>query len=79
MTQMTKQQFDNYTFQKPDDRPEKERREKSDTRLFWCLWVPLGAVVGFFACVVGDSGAFLIPVWGITTFMLWAGAKGLSE
>ena len=79
MTQMTKQQFDNYTFQKPDDRPEKERREKSDNRLFWCLWVPLGAVAGFFACVVGDSGAFLIPVWGITTFMLWAGAKGLSE
>jgi len=36
-------------------------------------------MAGFFACVVGDSGAFLIPVWGITTFVLWAGAKGLSE
>ena len=79
MTQMTRQEFDNYTFQKPDDRPEKERREKSDNRLFWCLWVPLGAVVGFFACVVGDSGGLFVPVWGISTFVLWAAFGRSSE
>jgi hypothetical protein len=68
---MTKQEFDNCLFQQEDPHPEQERRDKSDTRAFWFLWIPLGAVVGFFACVVGDSGGFFLPVWGVTTLLLW--------
>ena len=72
MTRMTKYEFDNATFQQADPRPEQEKLAKTDTRLFWAVWIPLGALVGFFACVVGGSGGFFIPVWGITTFGLWA-------
>jgi hypothetical protein len=79
MTQMTREQYHNYLFQQPDLRPDKEKKEKSDTRAFWCLWVPLGAVIGFFACVVGGSGGFFVPVWGLSTFVLWAAFGRSSE
>jgi len=72
MTQMNRQQFDNYTFQKPDNRPDKERAEKLDTRRFWCLYLPAGVLAGFFGCVVGNSGAYFVPVGGVVVFLLWA-------
>jgi hypothetical protein len=79
MIQLTKSEFHNATYQVLDPRPEKERRAKADTKLFWCLWVPLGAVFGFFACIVGDSGGYFVPVWGISTFVLWAAFGRSSE
>jgi hypothetical protein len=79
MTQMNRQQFDNYTFQKIDPRPDEERASKQSTRVFWCLCVPLGALIGFFACVVGGSGGFFIPVWGLSTFGLWATFEGFQK
>ena len=56
---MNRQEFNNCLFQQPDPEPDRKKAEKFDTRKFWCLWVPLGALVGFFACVVGGSGGFL--------------------
>lgn len=72
-------QIPNYlAYQVEDSEPDRKKAEKQDTRLFWFLWVPLGALVGFFACVVGGSGAYFIPVGGITAFVLWA-ALGKSS
>ena len=69
---MNRRDFNNYFYQQIDSEPDRKKAEKQDTRLFWFLWVPLGALVGFFACVIGNSGGFFIPVWGVTTFVLWA-------
>ena len=76
---MNKSDFDNAMFQQIDPEPDRKKAEKSDTRKFWCLWLPLGAVVGFFACVVGNSGGFFLPVWGVTTLVLWAAFGRSSE
>jgi hypothetical protein len=59
-------------YQVEDPEPDRKKAEKSDTRAFWFLWIPLGALAGFLACVLGDSGGFFLPVWGVTTFVLWA-------
>lgn len=72
MTRMTKSEFDNATFQQPDPRPDEEKLAKADTRVFWAIWIPIGMLVGFFACVVGGSAALFFPVWGFSTFVLWA-------
>lgn len=73
-------QIPNYlAYQVEDPEPDRKKAEKQDTRLFWFLWVPLGALVGFFACVIGNSGGFFIPVWGVTTFVLWAVTGESSE
>ena len=67
-----RKQFQNCMFQQPDPEPDRKKAEKSDTRAFWFLFIPAGALVGFFACVVGNNGAYFLPVGGITTFALWA-------
>lgn len=69
---MNRQDFDNFTYQKTDPEPDRKKAEKLDTRKFWLLWIPLGALAGFFACVTGGSGAYFIPVGGIVAFLLWA-------
>jgi len=76
---MNRQQFDNFTFQQSDPEPDRKKAEKSDTRKFWFLFLPAGALVGFFACVIGNSGGFFLPVWGVTTFVLWAAFGRSSE
>ena len=78
MTRMTQKEFDLKSFQVEDPRPDKEKKEKSDTRKFWCLYFPAGVLSGFFGCVVGNSGAYFVPVGGIVVFLLWA-AFGTSE
>lgn len=69
---MNRQQFDNNFYQQPDPEPDRKKTESSELRKFWFLFVPLGALVGFVACVVGESGGYFIPVSGITIFALWA-------
>lgn len=69
---MNRQQFDNCMFQQPDPEPDRKKTEKSEFKKFWFLFVPLGLVAGFFACVVGNSGAYFVPCGGITVFVLWA-------
>jgi hypothetical protein len=65
--------IDNYLYyQVEDPEPDRKKAEKLDTRKFWFLWIPLGALVGFFACVVGNDGALFLPVSGLTVFGLWA-------
>lgn len=72
-------QIPNYlAYQVEDPEPDRKKVEKSDTRTFWFLWVPLGALLGFVGCVIGQSGAYLFPVWGVSTVALWA-AFGRSK
>ena len=73
-------QIPNYlAYQVEDPEPDRKKAEKHNTRLFWFLCLPAGALVGFFACVVGGSGAYFIPVGGITAFVLWAVTGKSSE
>lgn len=66
------QDFDNQTFQQEDPKPEEDHKKKTDFRVFWFIYVPLGAMAGFAACVLGQSGAYFFPVWGTMTLFLWA-------
>jgi hypothetical protein len=59
-------------YQVEDPEPDREKTEKSEFKKFWFLFVPLGCLAGFFACIVGDSGSYFIPVGGIAVFVLWA-------
>jgi len=73
-------QIPNYlAYQVEDPEPDRKKTEASELRKFWFLFVPLGVVAGFFACVVGDSGAYFVPVGGITIFVLWAVLGKKSE
>ena len=49
---MTREEWTNRAFQKIDPKPEQERKKRTDTRVFWFIYVPLGALVGFAATVV---------------------------
>lgn len=69
---MNRQQFDNQTYQQVDPKPEKERQKKTDLRVFWFVYVPLGALVGFAATVVSGVGPMFFPVWGLTVMFMWA-------
>lgn len=69
---MTRQDFDLQTFQQEDPKPEQTRQKKTSFRAFWFIYVPLGALAGFGACVLSGSGAVFFPVWGLMTLFLWA-------
>lgn len=69
---MTRQDYDLQTFQQEDPKPEEDRKKKTDFRVFWFIYVPLGALAGFAACEIGQSGAYFFPVWGTMTLFLWA-------
>ena len=70
--QMNRQQFQNHFFQQVDPKPDKERQKRTSFRAFWFVYVPLGALAGFAACVVGQDGALFFPVWGLTVLFIWA-------
>lgn len=69
---MTREEWTNRTFQKIDPRPDQEREKKTSFRAFWFIYVPLGALAGFAACEIGQSGAYFFPVWGLMTLFMWA-------
>ena len=75
---MNREEWTNKTFQKIDPRPDQERREKTNTRVFWFVYVPHGALVGFAATVLVPSGKVFFPVWGLTVLFMWA-FNGSSE
>ena len=69
---MTREEWTNRTFRKIDPKPDQERKKRTGTRVFWFIYVPLGALVGFAATVVGQSGGFFFPVWGVAVLFMWA-------
>ena len=69
---MTREEWTNRTFQKIDPKPDQERKKRMGARVVWFIYVPLGALVGFAATVVGQSGGFFFPVWGVTVLFMWA-------
>lgn len=69
---MNRQDFDNQTFQQEDPKPEEDRKKKTDFRVFWFIYVPLGALGGFAATVLSGIGSVFFPVWGLMTLFLWA-------
>jgi hypothetical protein len=75
VTKMSQSDFDNCMFQQEDPEPDRKKAGKLDTQKFWGLWVPAGILAGFVACIIGQSGAYFLPVGGVATFLLWAGSK----
>lgn len=69
---MNRQHFDNYFYQQEDPEPEKKRQKKTDFRVFWFVYVPLGALVGFAATILSGVGSLFFPVWGLTVLFMWA-------
>lgn len=69
---MTREEWTNRTFQKIDPKPDQERKKRTDTRVFWFIYVPLGALVGFAAAIVGQNDGLFFPVWGLTVLFMWA-------
>lgn len=69
---MTRQDFDNSFFQQEDPEPEKKRKKQTDFRVFWFIYVPLGALIGFAATVLSGLGPIFFPVWGLTVLFMWA-------
>lgn len=49
----------------------KEDPPKTHVMRFLVLWVPLGALAGFLACMVEHTGAMFFPVWGVVSLFLW--------
>jgi hypothetical protein len=43
------------------------------------LGIFIGAVAGFFACLIGDSGGYFLPVGGLTAFLVWAVGSSKEE
>ena len=68
----SRRQFQNAMFQQPDPEPDRKKAEKLDNILLGRLFIPAGALAGLFACLVGNSSAYFIPVGGFATFVLWA-------
>ena len=70
---MSKNSIQNYlSYLVEDPEPEKKRKKKSDMRVFWFIYVPLGALAGFGACILSGTGAVFFPVWGLMTLFMWA-------
>lgn len=69
---MNRQQFQNCFFQQEDPEPENKRKKKTDFRVFWVVYVPLGTLVGFAASMLGQDAGFFFPVWGLTVLFMWA-------
>lgn len=76
MSRMTQEEYDNYTFQQIDPLPERIKKEKSNTRRFWLLSVPLGAGCGLAAISMTGSVSAFWPVWLISTVLIQAGLEG---
>lgn len=51
-----RQKFDLATFQQVDPRPEVERQEKHEFRVFWFLGIPLGLIAAFAVTVATNMG-----------------------
>ena len=74
-----REQFDNRMFQQEDPKPAKDAADKLDTRKFWFVCVPLGAVVAFVASLVAQSGGVFLPCWVVVSLLIWGGMSGLGE
>ena len=70
MSQMTEEEFLNYTFQREDPRPDAEKREKSSFRRFWFLSVPAGAFFGFVGIAATGAPAAVWVVWVLATIVI---------
>ncbi len=67
----TKQQYENFLFQQPDPQPAKDAAAKTESRKFWAICVPLGALFAFIVTLItGSAGAFL-PCWFVLSLVLW--------
>lgn len=62
-----------------DDKPEKRRQERLETRKFWVLWVPLAAIGAFIICLMTNSGSPFFPAWGGIAIVIWAIDSGRKD
>jgi len=57
-----RERFDAVTYQQVDPKPDVERQEKHEFRVFWLLGVPLGLIAAFFLALatnMGNAGFFI--------------------
>jgi hypothetical protein len=51
-----REKFDLATFQRIDPKPDIERQEEHEFRVFWFLGIPLGLIAAFAVTVATDMG-----------------------